>query len=132
MSITDPIADMLTRIRNAARVRDELVDIPSSRLKEEIAKKLHEEGFITRFEVLVKGSKKILRITLKYDKTKKSVISNLKRISTPGRRVYIPAAKVTRVLRGFGMAILSTNKGILTDREAKKIKVGGEVLCHVW
>lgn len=132
MTITDPIADMLTRLRNAAMIKEEIVDIPASNLKIAIMKKLLDEGFIHKYEVLTKGNKKNIRVALKYDKSKKSVISFLGRRSKPGRRVYTKSTKVPRVLGGFGCAILSTNQGILTDREARKMKVGGEVLCYIW
>jgi small subunit ribosomal protein S8 len=132
MAFNDPISDMLTRIRNAAKVRKEAVDIPASKLKEQVAAKLLDEGFIENTETIVKGSKKIIRIKLKYDKKKNNLISHLRRISKPGRRVYVSSAKIPRVLRGFGMAIISTSKGIMTDAEARQKKVGGEVLCYIW
>ena len=130
--VTDSIGDMLTRMRNAARTKAEVVDMPHSRLKEEIAKALKDEGYIAKFESPTKRGKKVLRITLKYRSNKKGVISELKRISKPGRRIYVKSSSIPRVLGGFGTAILSTPKGILTDSEARAQRAGGEILCYIW
>ncbi len=132
MSMTDPIADMLTRIRNANMVSHEKVEIPSSKLKVELAKLLKEEGFITDYEVKEVGKFKILSITLKYDMNKKPVITKLERISKPGLRNYCKAKNLPKVLGGMGIAIVSTSRGLLTDRKARKENIGGEVLCYVY
>lgn len=132
MSMTDPIADMLTRIRNANMVSHESVEIPSSKLKVELAKLLKEEGFITDYEVKEVGKFKVLNITLKYDMNKKTVITKLERISKPGLRNYCKAKNLPKVLGGMGIAIVSTSKGLLTDRKARKENIGGEVLCYVY
>ena len=129
---TDPIADMLTRIRNANIVSHEVVEMPSSKLKVELAKVLKEEGYITDYTEKEVGKFKVLSITLKYDETHKSVISNLKRISKTGLRVYSKAKDLPQVFGGLGIAIISTSKGLMTDRKARKEKLGGEVICYVW
>ena len=131
---TDPIADMLTRIRNANMVSLTEVDMPSSKLKVELAKLLQSEGYVEDYAVVEKeGSAfKTLKITLKYDEKSKPVISNLKRVSRPGLRNYCKAKDIPQVLGGMGIAIISTSKGLLTDRKAKKENVGGEILCYVW
>lgn len=129
---TDPIADMLTRIRNANIVSHETVEMPSSKLKLELAKVLKEEGYITEYYEKVVGKFKVLGITLKYDERNKAVISNLKRISKTGLRVYSKAKDLPQVYGGLGIAIISTSQGLMTDRKAKKEKMGGEVLCFVW
>lgn len=129
---TDPIADMLTRIRNANLVSHETVEIPSSKLKVELAKLLKEEGFIVDYHVKEVGKFKILVVTLKYDEKRKPVITNLQRISKPGLRNYCKAKNLPQVLGGLGIAIVSTSKGLLTDRKARKENIGGEVLCYVW
>jgi len=131
--ITDPIADMLTRIRNANMAKHDTVDIPSSKIKDAIAKILLDEGFIRSYEVKEEGVKKTLHVTLKYgaDKNEK-VIHGLSRISKPGLRVYAGADDMPKVLGGLGIAIISTNEGILTDKEARAKNVGGEVLAYVW
>ena len=129
---TDPIADMLTRIRNANIVSHEEVEMPSSKLKVELAKVLKEEGYITDYTEKEVGKFKVLVVTLKYDETNKPVISNLKRISKTGLRVYSKAKDLPQVFGGLGIAIISTSKGLLTDRKAKKENVGGEILCYVW
>ena len=131
---TDPIADMLTRIRNANMVSLTEVEMPSSKLKVELAKLLKSEGYVEDFAVIEKeGSNfKTLKITLKYDEKSKPVISNLKRVSRPGLRNYCKAKDIPQVLGGMGIAIISTSKGLLTDRKAKKENVGGEILCYVW
>ena len=129
---TDPIADMLTRIRNASMVSHPTVEIPSSKLKTELAKLLKEEGFITDYSVKETGKFKVLVITLKYDSKNKPVISKLERISRPGLRNYSKAKNLPQVLGGMGIAIISTSKGLLTDRKARKENIGGEVLCYVY
>ena len=129
---TDPIADMLTRIRNANMVSHEKVEMPSSKLKVELAKLLKEEGFITDYEVKEVGKFKVLSITLKYDSKNKPVITRLERISKPGLRNYSKAKHLPKVLGGMGIAIVSTSKGLLTDRKARKENIGGEVLCYVY
>lgn len=131
---TDPIADMLTRIRNANMVSLTEVDMPSSKLKVELAKLLKSEGYVEDYAVTEKeGSAfKTLKITLKYDEKSKPVISNLKRVSRPGLRNYCKAKDIPQVLGGMGIAIISTSKGLLTDRKARKENVGGEILCYVW
>lgn len=133
MSMSDPIADMLTRIRNANSAKHATVDVPSSREKVSIAEILVKEGYLTGYEVLVDGAKKTMRITLKYGKDRnEKVIGGIKRISKPGLRVYAGASDMPKVLGGLGIAIVSTNKGIITDKEARKLGVGGEVLAFVW
>ena len=122
----------MTRIRNAAAVKAEAVDIPASRVKQAIANVLHNEGYISKVESLTKRNKKIIRITLKYGKKKASAISLIKRISTPGRRMYVGRQDIPRIKSGFGVAILTTSKGVMTDAEARKLGLGGEVICHVW
>ena len=129
---TDPIADMLTRIRNANIVSHPEVNMPSSKLKVELAKLLKEEGYINDYEVQENGCFKTLNIKLKYDEAGNPVIANLKRVSKPGLRTYAKSKDLPKVLGGLGIAIISTSKGILTDRKARKEKVGGEVLCYVW
>lgn len=131
---TDPIADMLTRIRNANMVSLSEVEIPSSKLKVELAKLLKSEGYVENYIVSEKeGSNfKTLKITLKYDEKSRPVISNLKRVSRPGLRSYCKAKNMPQVLGGMGIAIVSTSKGLLTDRKARKENVGGEILCYVW
>lgn len=133
MSMSDPIADMLTRIRNANTAKHDTVDVPSSKMKEAIAKILADEGYIAGYEIIENGVKKTIKITLKYgvDKNEK-VISGIKRISKPGLRVYANTDELPRVLGGIGTAIVSTNKGIITDKEARKLGVGGEVIAYVW
>ena len=133
MSMSDPIADMLTRIRNANSAKHDTVDIPSSRVKVAIAAILVEEGYIKGYEVLEMGVKKTMRITLKYGKDKnEKVISGIKRISKPGLRIYANCEDIPKVLNGLGTAIISTNKGVITDKEARKQNVGGEVIAFVW
>jgi len=130
--LTDPIADMLTRIRNAALIRAEKVDIPASRMKLDIAKILKEEGFIRAYKILKDKKQGILRITLKYAPDNQPVISGLKRISKPGRRVYVNTDLIPTVMGGVGISILTTSKGILTGKICRRDKIGGEVLCHIW
>ncbi len=129
--MTDPISNMLTIIRNAQAVNKETVDIPFSNLKYEIAKILDKENFIEKVEKKGKKTKKIFEITLKYS-DKMPVISGLKRISKPGQRIYLPAMKINRVRDGYGIAIISTSKGLMTDKEARKKKLGGEIICKIW
>jgi len=130
--MTDPIADMLTRIRNGSNAKHESVDVPASNIKKEIAQKLLDEGFIKGYDVIEDGKQGIIRIELKYGKHGEKVISGIKRISKPGLRVYVKSDEIPRVLGGLGIAILSTPKGVMTDKKARKERVGGEVLCYVW
>ena len=132
MVMTDPIADMLTRIRNANAVRHESVEIPASKMKREIADILKREGFIRDAEYIEDGKQGIIRIFLKYGPNNERVITGLKRISKPGLRVYANSNEIPRVLRGLGIAVLSTSKGVMTDKEARQAKVGGEVLAYIW
>ena len=132
MNVTDPIADMITRIRNAVRSRHPKVEMPSSRFKMEIAKILKEEGYITSYKVLEESRKKNLRINLKYTPEHEPTIANLVRVSKPGRRVYASYREVPAVLGGLGNSVLSTPRGVMTARRARKLKVGGEILCHIW
>ena len=131
MNITDPIADMLTRIRNANAQRHETVDVPSSKLKKSIAEILLNEGYIKSFEEIEDNSQGIIRITLKYV-NKQKVISGLKRISKPGLRVYANKEELPQVLGGLGIALISTSKGIMTDKKARQEGIGGEVLAYIW
>jgi len=132
MAITDPIADMLTRIRNANRARHKEVEMPSSNLKLEIVKILKQEGYIKDYE-LVKGNKQgIIKIQLKYEPSKKGVISVIKRVSKPGLRIFVKKDNITKVLNGMGISILSTSEGILTDKKAGEMGVGGELICTVY
>jgi small subunit ribosomal protein S8 len=131
MYLTDPIADMLTRIRNANSAMHDKVDVPFSKMKEAIANTLKEEGYILNYKIITDGNKKNIRIYLKYD-GKERVIKGLKRISKPGRRVYSSVEDMPRVLSGLGIAIVSTPKGVITDRICRNENVGGEVLCFVW
>jgi small subunit ribosomal protein S8 len=132
MSMTDPIADLLTRIRNAAGAKHQKVDVASSNLKVNIASVLRAEGFIKNYKVIADNKQGILRIYLKYIDEKDSVINEIKRISKPGSRVYVGSDDIPRVKNGLGIAILSTSKGILTDKSAQEAGVGGELLCTVW
>ena len=129
--MTDPIADMLTRIRNAALIKAEKVDVPASRMKLEIAKILKEEGFIRAYKILKDKRQGILRLTLKYVDNE-NVISGLRRISKPGRRVYVGSKEIPRVMGGVGIAILTTSQGILSDKSCRRDFLGGEVICYVW
>jgi len=129
--LTDPIADMLTRIRNTLRIKAEKVDIPASRMKVEIARVLKEEGFIKTYKILKDKRQGILRVVPRYVENE-SVISGLKRISTPGRRVFVGKKEIPRVMGGVGIAILTTSKGILSDRISRREGIGGEVICYVW
>lgn len=130
--MSDPIADMLTRIRNASSVFHDAVDVPASNLKKEVARILKEEGYIRDFKVTDDGKQGSIRIYLKYAPPKQQVISGIKRISKPGLRVYAKQDAIPRVLGGLGVAILSTSQGVMSDRDARRSKVGGEVLCYVW
>lgn len=132
MTMTDPIADMLTRIRNALQQKHETVSMPSSKEKENIARILKDEGYINGYKVEADGVKKVMTIDLKYGKNGEKVISGLKRISKPGLRVYAKADNLPRVLNGLGTAIISTSNGVLTDKDAKKANVGGEVIAYIW
>jgi small subunit ribosomal protein S8 len=131
MVMTDPIADMLTRIRNATIVRDKVVEIPSSKIKIELAKIFKEEGYIQDCEFIEAGKQGTIRVYLKYN-GKENVITGLKRISKPGLRIYAQKEEIPKVLGGLGIAVLSTSQGIMTDRKARQAGVGGEVLCYVW
>ena len=130
--VTDPISDMLTRIRNANAMRYKEVEVPSSKVKVEIAKILKEEGFIKDYKVLDENVQGMIQITLKYGEKKERVITGLKRISKPGLRVYCKKDEIPKVLSGLGIAIISTSTGLLVDREARKAGLGGEVICYVW
>jgi small subunit ribosomal protein S8 len=132
MAVTDPIADMLTRIRNGIRARHSRVEMPSSKLKVEIARILKDEGYIGNYKVAEEGKKKLLRIALRYDGDGVSVISSLQRISKPGRRVYVGSKEVPRVLGGLGVAIVTTPKGVMTGKAARQSGLGGELICNVW
>ena len=132
MQITDPVADMLTRIRNANSAKHETVDVPASNLKKAIAQILLDEGYIKSFTLVDNGNQGVIHITLKYLAKKQQVISGLRRVSKPGLRVYVGADELPRVLRGLGIAIISTSKGIMTDKAARAAHVGGEVLAFVW
>jgi len=132
MSMTDPIADMLTRIRNACQAKHKRVDIPASNLKREIARVLAECRFIDNFAFVGDGNQGKLRLFLRYGESSASLIQGLQRISKPGLRQYASKDKIPRVLRGLGVSIVSTSRGVMTDREARKAGVGGEILCNVW
>ena len=132
MQITGPIADMLTRIRNAGSARHETVDIPNSKMKKAIAEILLEEGYIKSFQLIDDGTQGVIRVTLKYLPGKEKAIQGLRRVSKPGLRVYAGADELPQVLRGLGIAIISTSKGIMTDKKARAQHVGGEVLAFVW
>lgn len=132
MTMTDPIADMLTRIRNANVVKHETVDVPASNMKKELARILLEEGFVRGYDVIEDGKQGIIRLQLKYGQAGERVITGIKRISKPGMRVYAANQEIPKVLNGLGISVISTSKGILTDRQARKENVGGEVICYVW
>ena len=132
MQITDPIADMLTRIRNANNAKHDIVDVPASNMKKVIAQMLQDEGYIKNYQLIDDGTQGIIRITLKYLPGKERAIQGLRRVSKPGLRVYAGADELPRVLRGLGIAIISTSKGVMTDKRARKENVGGEVLAFVW
>ncbi len=130
--VTDPIADMLTRIRNAVAARHAKVDVPASKLKLEIARILKEEGYILNYKETEEGSRKFIRIYLKYSPTKVPAITHLERISKPGRRVYVGADEIPPVRGGLGINILTTSRGVMTGKQARKLGVGGELLCQIW
>lgn len=132
MNTTDPIADMLTRIRNGNKSKVKTVDIPKSNMKLAIAEILYKEGYISSYEELDNDTQGVIRVTLKYDEKGKKVIAGLKRISKPGLRIYASKEELPKVLNGLGIAIISTPKGVMTDKEARKNNVGGEVLAYVW
>ena len=132
MHITDPVADMLTRIRNANNAKHETVAVPASNMKKSIAQILLDEGYIKAFQIVEDGTQGIIRITLKYNAGKEKVISGLRRVSKPGLRVYVGADELPQVLRGLGIAIVSTSKGVMTDKAARAAHVGGEVLAFIW
>ena len=132
MHITDPIADMLTRIRNANNAKHDTVDVPASNMKKAIAQILLEEGYIKNFQLIDDGTQGVIRITLKYNAGKEKVLSGLRRVSKPGLRVYAGADELPRVLRGLGTAIVSTSKGVMTDKKAREAHVGCEVLAFIW
>lgn len=132
MYITDPIADLLTRIRNANSAKHETVDVPASNLKKEIVNILVEEGYIKSYQVIDDTKQGIIRITLKYGSNKSKVIQGIRRVSKPGLRVYATSENMPRVMRGLGIAVISTSKGVMTDKKARKENVGGEVLAYVW
>ena len=132
MSMSDPLADMLTRIRNAVMVRYETVDVPMSNLKVDVAKVLRQEGYINDYEIIEDNKQGVLRISLKYGPKDERVISGLRRVSKPGLRQYVKADDIPKVLSGLGISILSTSKGVITDREARRLRIGGEILCEAW
>ena len=132
MHITDSIADMLTRIRNAGAAKHETVDVPASKMKKAIAQILLDEGYIKSFQLIEDGKQGIIRIVLKYGENKTSVISGLRRVSQPGLRIYTNCEDMPKVMKGLGIAIVSTSKGVMTDKQARKENVGGEVLAFVW
>ena len=132
MQITDPVADMLTRIRNANSAKHETVDVPASNLKKAIAQILLDEGYIKSFNLVDNGNQGVIRITLKYLAKKAPVLSGLKRVSKPGLRIYAGAGEIPYVLKGLGIAIISTSKGVMTDKKARELHIGGEVLAFVW
>ncbi len=132
MQITDPIADMLTRIRNAGTAKHATVDVPASKMKKSIAEILLEEGYVSAYQLVEEGGQGIIRITLKYIDGREQAISGIRRVSKPGLRVYVGTEELPKVLRGLGIAIISTSKGIMTDKQARKEHVGGEVLAFVW
>ena len=132
MQITDPIADMLTRIRNAGAARHATVDVPASKMKKAIAQILLDEGYIKAFEIVEDGVQGTIKITLKYTANREKAISGLRRVSKPGLRVYAGADELPRVLKGLGIAIISTSKGVMTDKQARAAHIGGEVLAFIW
>ena len=132
MNITDPIADMLTRIRNANNAKHESVEIPASNMKKQIAQILVDEGYIKSFNVIDDGKQDVIKVFLKYGPNKSKVLQGLKRISKPGLRMYVGKEEIPQVMRGLGVAIVSTSKGVMTDKAARKENVGGEVVCYIW
>lgn len=132
MHLTDPVADMLTRIRNANSAKHESVDIPASNMKKAIAEILLGEGFIKHYQIIDDGKQGVIKVTLKYGQNKAKTITGLRRVSKPGLRVYASCEELPQVLRGLGVAIISTSKGVMTDKQARQQKVGGEVLAYIW
>lgn len=132
MSMTDPVADMLTRIRNATMVRHDRTDVPASKMKVAVAKILKQEGFIRTFKVVEEGPQGLIRIFLKYADDGEPAIHGLRRVSSPGRRVYRGVGELPKVRNGLGVAVVSTNRGVLTDEQARGLQVGGEILCEIW
>ena len=132
MKLTDPVSDMLTRIRNAIRARHQKVDVPTSNLKTEIARILKEEGYISNFKTTEEEGHKVIRIYLKYDSNNEAAISNVARVSRPGCRVYVGRDEIKRVQSGLGISIMTTPRGVMTGRQARREGVGGEILCEVW
>ncbi|MHB9036064.1 MAG: 30S ribosomal protein S8 [Armatimonadota bacterium] len=132
MTVTDPVADLLTRIRNANSAKHDFVEVPASKLSMEILRILRDEGFIKHYETLKDRKFPTAKIALKYGPRQEKIIGNLKRVSKPGLRVYAKRDKVPRVLRGLGVAVMSTSRGVMTDRDARRMGVGGEVLCYIW
>jgi small subunit ribosomal protein S8 len=132
MRLTDPVADFLSRIRNAIRARHQKVDIPASRLKAEIARILKEEGYIANFKAVEEDGHKVLRVYLKYSNSNEAAITNVSRVSSPGCRVYVRRSEIPRVLGGLGINILTTPRGVMTGRQARREGVGGEILCEIW
>lgn len=133
MGMTDPLADLVTRLRNGNKAKHEKVDVPASNLKVHVARILKDEGYVKNYKLIKDGKQGVLRIYLKYEgETKKQVIAGLRSLSTPGRRRYVGKDDIPMVMRGLGLSILSTSRGVLTDREARKLNVGGELLCSVW
>ncbi|MEN6358220.1 MAG: 30S ribosomal protein S8 [Armatimonadota bacterium] len=132
MTVTDPVADLLTRIRNANSAKHDFVEVPAAKLSMEILRILRDEGFIKNYESLKDRKFPTAKIALKYGPRQEKIISNLKRVSKPGLRVYAKRDKVPRVLRGLGVAVISTSRGVMTDRDARKLGIGGEVLCYIW
>ena len=132
MHITDPIADMLTRLRNASAARHESVDVPASKMKKAIAEILLEEGYIKNFQIVEDGGQGVIKITLKYTANGEKAITGIRRVSKPGLRVYAPAEELPQVLRGLGVAVISTSRGVMTDKQARAAHVGGEVLAFIW
>lgn len=132
MQITDAIADLLTRIRNASSSRHDTVDIPASNMKKSIVQILQDEGYIKKFTVIEDGKQGIIRVTLRYDENKKPIITGLKRVSKPGLRIYTNVEDMPKVMKGLGIAIISTSRGVMTDKKARKLNVGGEVLAFIW
>lgn len=132
MQITDSIADLLTRIRNASSAKHNTVDIPASNMKKSIVKILSDEGYINKFITIKDGKQDMIRVTLKYTEDKKPVIKGLKRVSKPGLRIYTNVEEMPKVLKGLGIAIISTSKGVMTDRQARRENIGGEVLAFIW
>ena len=132
MQITDAIADLLTRIRNASSSRHDTVDIPASNMKKSIVQILQDEGYIKKFTVIEDGKQGIIRVTLRYDENKKPIITGLKRVSKPGLRIYTNVEDMPKVMKGLGIAIISTSHGVMTDKKARELNVGGEVLAFIW